>query len=182
VYTVKLSKIQKSGQSDELDFPSFADGKVGIMYGHCFFSSDEVSILADMSTRLMPEAAQREDGLNSSGGRSKEAACHQMKRVRESSQNTEIVMCGMESLSALDEDSARECEKAAAVKKRHEADAASFHAATANSVALESVMSVITRLEGKIEEEESNGTWSEDKVSIYKTLLGQQYENLNSHM
>jgi hypothetical protein len=92
------------------------------------------------------------------------------------------VVRGLESLSALDEDSARECEKVAAVKKRHEADATGFHAATAKSVALESVMSVITRLEGKIAEEESKGTWSEDNVSIYKTLLGQQYENLKSHM
>jgi hypothetical protein len=88
----------------------------------------------------------------------------------------------MESLSALDEDSAHESEKAAAIKKRREADTASLHAATAKSVALESVMSVTTRLEGKIEKEKSKGTWSEDHVSIYKTLLGQQYENLKSHM
>jgi hypothetical protein len=109
------------------------------MYGHCFFSSDEGPILADMSTRLMPEAAQRVEG-NSSGGRGKDAAVRRRKRARESSQNTEIVVRGMESLSALDEDSAREFEKAAAVKKGHKADASGFHAATAKSVALESVM------------------------------------------
>jgi hypothetical protein len=43
----------------------------------------------------------------------------------------------MESLKPLDEESARECEKAAAVKFQHEADAAGFHAATAKSAALE---------------------------------------------
>jgi hypothetical protein len=128
------------------------------MFGHFFFSSDEGSTLADMSTSLMPEAAQREEGLNSSGDRGNDVAGRQKERAREFIQNTEIMVRGMESLSALDEDSALECEKAAAVKKRHEADAAGFHAATAKPVALESVMSVITRLEGNIKEEESKGT------------------------
>jgi hypothetical protein len=62
----------------------------------------------------------------------------------------------MESLNALDGALARECEKVTAVKVRHEADAAGFHAATAKSAALESVLSVITSLEGKIKEQ---GDW-----------------------
>jgi hypothetical protein len=55
------------------------------MYGHCFFSSDEGSILADMSVRLMLEAAQREERLHST--------IH----------HTEILVRGMESLNALGE-------------------------------------------------------------------------------
>jgi hypothetical protein len=182
VYTIKLSNFQKSGQSDELDFPSFADGNVGIMYGHCFVSSEEGSILADMSTRLMPEAAQREEGLHSTDGRGSNSAGRRKKRARESSQHTEIVVRGMKSLKPLDEASARECKKAAAVKVQHEADAAGFHVATAKSAALESVQSVVARLQGKIEEEEGKDTRSEEKVSMYTTLLDQQYEKLKSHM
>jgi hypothetical protein len=181
-YTIKLSNFQKSGQSDELDFPSFADGNVGIMYGHCFFSSDEGSILADMSVRLMPEAAQREEGLHNSGSRGSDATSRRKKRARDTSHHTEILVRGMESLKALDEELARECEKVTAVKVRHEADAAGFHAATAKSAALESVLSVIASLEGKIKEEESKETGSEDRVLIYKTLLDRQYENLKIHM
>jgi hypothetical protein len=86
---VKLSEVWPS---DELDFPSFADGNVGIMYGHCLFSSDEVSILADMSVRLMPKAAQREEGLNNSGGRGSDATSRRKKRARDTSQHTEILL------------------------------------------------------------------------------------------
>jgi hypothetical protein len=130
------------------------------MYVHCFFSLYEGSILADMSTRRsrMPE-----------------------KRARESSQHTEIVVCGMESLNALNEALALECEKAAAVKVQHEADAAGFHPTTARSAALGGVLSVIARLDGKIEEEESKETSSEDRIYMYKTLREQQYNNLKSH-
>jgi hypothetical protein len=89
---------------------------------------------------------------------------------------------GMESLKPLDEASARECEKAAAVKVQHEADASGFHAATAKSAALESVLSIVARLEGKIEEEEGKDIRSKDRVSMCKMLLEHQYENLKSHM
>jgi hypothetical protein len=65
---------------------------------------------------------------------------------------------------------------------QHEAVAAGFHAATAKSAALESVLSVVARLEGKIEEEEGKDTRSEDRVSMYKTLLEHQYENWKSHI
>jgi hypothetical protein len=88
----------------------------------------------------------------------------------------------MESLNALDEALAREFEKAAAVKVQHEADAAGFHATTARPAALDSVLSVIARLDGKIEEEESKETSCEDRIYMYKTLLEQQYNNLKSHM
>jgi hypothetical protein len=45
-----------------------------------------------------------------------------------------------------------------------------------------SLQAVVARLEGKIEEEEGKDTRSEDRVSMYKTLLEHQYEILKSHM
>jgi hypothetical protein len=39
------------------------------MYGHCFFNRDEGSLVADMSTRLLPEGIQQVEGiLDSAGG------------------------------------------------------------------------------------------------------------------
>ena len=57
---------------------------------------------------------------------------------------------------------------------RHEVDAAGFHANTANSAALESVLSVIASWVGKIKEEVSKDTGSEDRGLSYKTLIEQQ--------
>jgi hypothetical protein len=81
--TIKLCNLQKSGQSDELDFPSNAEGNVGIMYGHSLASSDKGSILVGMSTRLMPEVARREEGLHPSGDRGSDATGRRTKRARE---------------------------------------------------------------------------------------------------
>jgi hypothetical protein len=44
------------------------------------------------------------------------------------------------------------------------------------------MLSVIARLDGKIKEEESKETGGEDRVSIYETFLGRQYENFKRHM
>jgi hypothetical protein len=74
------------------------------MYCHYFFSSDEEYILADMSVRLMPEAAQREEGLDNFGSRGSDATTsRRKKRARDTSQHTEILVRGMESLNALEE-------------------------------------------------------------------------------
>jgi hypothetical protein len=99
------------------------------MYGHCFVSSEEGSILADMSTRLMPEAAQREEGLHST-------LLDAGRNAPESPANTPRLWCAAWSRSNHWKWHRRECEKAAAVKVQHEADTAGFHAATAKSAAL----------------------------------------------
>jgi hypothetical protein len=91
------------------------------------------------------------------------------------------VVRSLEPLNVLDKAQARGCGKVAAVKKRHEADAAGFQSVTAKSAALESVLSVIARLATKVEEEGKEAR-SEDRVSMYKTVLEHQYDNFQSQL
>jgi hypothetical protein len=85
-YTRVLSNFTASGQNDPDVFPNYASNAGGmpakvVMYFHCLSKTGSGSVLSGMGTRLMPDDAQREVGIDaavcalatgpSSGGRSR---------------------------------------------------------------------------------------------------------------
>jgi hypothetical protein len=50
------------------------------MYGHCFFNTDEGSLVADMSTPLLPEGIQQVEGVQASAGGRIDAAGRHTRR------------------------------------------------------------------------------------------------------
>jgi hypothetical protein len=83
-YPVKLRRFQESGHGDDEDFPRFAAGNAGIMYGHFFFSTDEGPLVADMSTRLQPEIIQQVEVIQDSVGGGVDATGRRTRRRRDS--------------------------------------------------------------------------------------------------
>jgi hypothetical protein len=72
-YTRVLSNFTASGQNDPDLFPNFASNAGGIpakvvMYFHCLSKTGSGSVLSGMGTRLMPDDAQREVGIETASG------------------------------------------------------------------------------------------------------------------
>jgi hypothetical protein len=109
-----------------MDFPNFACGKTIVTYGHCYFQSDAGSVLAEMATRLLPEDAQHDAGLASSGGaRANDTLGRRKKRARADGVTEQnINLQGMNLFLVIDEASARASEIAAAEKDVHDANTA----------------------------------------------------------
>jgi hypothetical protein len=102
-YAVKLRNFQESGQGDDEGFPRFAAGNAGITYGHCLFNTGEGSLVADISTRLMPQCIQQVEGVQASAGGGIDAAGRRTRRRRDSAHaSSEIVVRGMENIERVD--------------------------------------------------------------------------------
>jgi hypothetical protein len=102
-YTVKLHSFQESGHKDNEDFPRFAAGNAGIMYGHYFFNTDEGSLVADMSTRLLPEGIRQVEGVQDPAGGGIDAAGRRNRRRRESAHAlSEVVVHRKEFIERVD--------------------------------------------------------------------------------
>jgi hypothetical protein len=72
-YTRVLSIFTASGQNDPDSFPNFASKAGGmparvVMYFHCLSKTGSGSVLSGMGTRLMPDDAQREVGIETASG------------------------------------------------------------------------------------------------------------------
>jgi hypothetical protein len=63
--TRALDNFQLSCQNEADSFPCFTNGNMAVMYLHCIVQTEEGSRLRDFSSRLMPEDAQREEGISS---------------------------------------------------------------------------------------------------------------------
>jgi hypothetical protein len=68
-YTRVLSNFTASGQNDPDMFPNFAWNAGGmpakmVMYFHCLSKTGSGSVLSGMGTRLIPDDAQREVGID----------------------------------------------------------------------------------------------------------------------
>jgi hypothetical protein len=109
-----------------MEFPNVADGKAIVMYDHCYFQSDADSVLTEMATRLLPQDAQRDAGVASSGGaRANDTLGRRKKRARADGVTEQSInLQGMNLFQVIDEASLRASEIAAAEKAVHDANTA----------------------------------------------------------
>jgi hypothetical protein len=167
-----------------MEFPNVADGKPIVMYDHCYFQSDADSVLAEMATRLLPEDAQRDTGVASSGGaRANDTLGRRKKRARADGViEQSINLQGINLLPVIDEASLRASEIATAKKAVHDANTArrdSMKAKTGSLVAilatLKQVLAQIYNAEQKVGVSES----SDASLSVLKAVEKYLHKDLS---
>jgi hypothetical protein len=115
--TRALAYFQLSCQNEADSFPRFTNGDMAVMYLHCIVQTEEGSRLRDFSSRLMPEDAQREEGISSAEVESavrgnttadrRGAPSRILKRQLSPSHSAEVTVWGLKGLVPMDPDATR---------------------------------------------------------------------------
>jgi hypothetical protein len=142
------------------------------MYGHCFFNTDG-SLVADMSTRLVPQGIQQVEGLQASASGGIDTTSRRTRRRRDSAlASSEIVVRGMDFIQRVEPE-------AEARRVRSEAVAAEHAKSIVRGNNLDSLLEQVERYQKKLQVEENHGTVDDVKVDIYRRVVSRLYEDLN---
>lgn len=170
LYGTCAARFEASGQGDHDNFVSFAQGRSYIMYTFCFLRVHP--ILMPLTTRTIPTAAQREEGLPSDADSDGELRTPRSSSKKRRLSGREVTINGLDTLSSAfggtvqDPEVARKTEEKELEKANADSEKAWADARDAKGRAMLTLLNTISTAK-----EHRSAAQDEDERAMYDAVI-----------